>query len=423
MTPPVALPALPARRLFAALLPRRIPFACLALTAVQLAIFLGEERWGGSTFHVTLMRMGAEFGPASLGAEAWRLLTAGYLHLGWQHLVGNAVLLLLCGMYLEGLLGPSRLVLLYTLCLLASTLAGALVLPQLLVVGSSGGVCGMVGALLALTSRPGAPLPPGRRLVCVLAASTVVASIVQGACACPQQMPSNILHLAGGAMGLGLGMSGALLWRLPRPGEAERLSVRVGAFAVAYITLLCMTRALVLGHPWEVRWAQPLVRLRMPGTPVTVAVPTGAARRAEVLEDATGGGASSRVFFGDEMKEPVSVEVTAERLERAMPEARLEEATRELRERLLEEAQGPQEPGSVMWSMPRVYAVDGHPAVYASMMAGNLFWVTRWSMYRDDWLITLEVWSASSGLPESWEPVGMEVVRSVAVEKEGEVAH
>jgi hypothetical protein len=70
-----------------------------------------------------------------------------------------------------------------------------------------------------------------------------------------------------------------------------------------------------------------------------------------------------------------------------------------------------------MWSMPRVSEVDGHPAVYTSMTAGSLFWMMRWSMYRDDWLITLEVWRAYSGLPESWEPVGMEVVRSVRVEK------
>lgn len=417
MTRPLALPAFPARRLFAALRPWRIPFASMALVAVQFLVFLGEERWGGSTFHVTLMRMGAELGPASLGAEAWRLLAAGYLHLGGPHLAGNAALLLLCGLYLEGLLGPSRLVLLYSLCTLASTLAGALLLPEVLVVGSSGGVCGMAGALLALASRPVTPLPPGRRLACMLAATTVVVSIVHGTCACPQQVPSNILHLAGGAVGLVLGMSGALLWRLPAAGRAERLPVRVGAFAVAYVTLLCLIRPLGVEHPWEVRHPQRLVRLRMPGTPVIVAVPTGAANRVEVLEDATGGGASTLVTFGDVMKEPLTVQVTAERLEQAVSEARLDEATRVLRERLDEEARGPQEPEIQMWAMPLVLAVNGHPAVYESMTAGSLFWVTRWSMYRGDWLVTLEVWRASSGFPESWEPVEMEVVRSVRLEE------
>jgi membrane associated rhomboid family serine protease len=390
----------------------------MALTVVQLVVLLGAQQWGGSTFHVTLVRMGAESGPASLGAEAWRLLTAGYLHLGWPHLVGNAVLLLLCGMYLEGLLGPSRLVLLYTLCLLASTLVGALVLPQTLVVGSSGGVCGLVGALLALASRPRAPLPPGHRLVCVVAATLVVASLVHSACACPEQMPSNILHLAGGAMGLVLGMSGVLLWRLPRPWEAEHWFVWDGALAATCVTLFCMGCALVLERPWEVRRAQPLVRLRMPGTPVSIAVPAGAASRTEVLEDATDGGSSSRVFFGDPMRDPISVDITVERLEQAVPEAGLEEATRELSDRLLQEAESLRDGELALGSWPRMAVADGRPVVTSSWMLGSLLQVTRWSMYRDDWLITLDVWSASSGLPESWAPVEMEVVRSVRLEQE-----
>jgi hypothetical protein len=246
-----------------------------------------------------------------------------------------------------------------------------------------------------------------------------VASIVHLTCACEQLAISNVVHLAGGAAGWVLGMSGALFWRLPRPWTAEHPFVLASALAAVFVTLLSMACALGMERPWEVRRAQPLVRLRMPGTPVSIAVPTEAASRPEVVEDATGGGSSARVIFGDVMRDPLTVEVTVEQLEEAVSEEQLKEATRELRERLHQEAEGPQEPGVRMWSMPMMDEVDGRPAVYSSRTLGTLFWAMRWAMYRDDWLVTLEVVRAYSGLPESWEPTQMDVVRSVVVEKEG----
>ncbi|PTL83771.1 rhomboid family intramembrane serine protease [Vitiosangium sp. GDMCC 1.1324] len=407
-------------RLREALLPRRLPFACLALMAANLAVFGLEELWGGSTFFVTLKRMGAASGPSSLGAEAWRLLSAGYLHLGGRHLLLNMASLVLGGMYLEGMLGPSRLLLLYTLSILGSNAALAGLYPNTLMVGASGGIFGLVGAVLVLACHPRTPLPLRRRIAPLVCASAIAGFTVYSACECGQGS-SNTAHLVGAALGMGLALTGVLLWRLPWPGFREWRSVRVSASAAAWVTVACLGFGIGTERPWEVREAeaQPMVRVELPGTAVSLAVPAGAAARAEV-EDVSEDGSFAHVVYGDVLTDPLAMDVTVERLEEAVPEERMEEETEALSDKLYGEALEPTEEGVRMEVMPRVGTVGGRPAVESSRSLGALFWGARWVFYRGRWLITVEVVRLASGLPASWNWRMLEVARSVVVHEEGE---
>ncbi len=122
---------------------------------VSLGAVFALERPGGATDLRNLVELGALVIPAWPGAgQPWRLLTAAWLHLGATHLIMNALGLWVLGRPVETILGPRRMFTVYV----ASALAGNVAAQQLLegpvvLVGASGAVMGLLGALLAITLR------------------------------------------------------------------------------------------------------------------------------------------------------------------------------------------------------------------------------------------------------------------------------
>jgi membrane associated rhomboid family serine protease/Zn-finger nucleic acid-binding protein len=89
------------------------------------------------------------------GEHAWTLLTHGFLHGGWFHLLGNLYFLWIFGDNVEDHLGKRDFSILYLAALVAGGLAYALVnshsrAPML---GASGAVAGLMGAYLVLFPR------------------------------------------------------------------------------------------------------------------------------------------------------------------------------------------------------------------------------------------------------------------------------
>lgn len=105
-----------------------------------------------------LRRCGAMHGPSLDQGELWRLVSASFLHVEGTHLLVNTLSLLALGALCEALFGPARMVGLF----LASGATGA-ALSWLsgnpLSVGASGGLFGMMGALLVFHWRHGSGLP------------------------------------------------------------------------------------------------------------------------------------------------------------------------------------------------------------------------------------------------------------------------
>jgi rhomboid protease GluP len=153
----------------------------LALTIAGM--FALQLLLGGSEDIEALYRLGALYSGDFGAGDSWRLLAAGFLHLGPVHLAMNLLGLLVLGPYLERALGGRRFLALYLLAGLLSSamvllLALALAQPTLLV-GASGSIMGIIGgtgAVLLRGWRRERAAPAGRRLRVV--AIMLVAQVV-----------------------------------------------------------------------------------------------------------------------------------------------------------------------------------------------------------------------------------------------------
>ncbi|WP_345801004.1 rhomboid family intramembrane serine protease [Microbacterium sp. AZCO] len=94
--------------------------------------------------------------PAPL--QPWRLLTVAFVHDGFWHIALNMLALYLIGRSLEPLLGHWRFVVLYFLSALGGSVAVALLAPGVWVVGASGAIFGLFGALLVIGRHIGADI-------------------------------------------------------------------------------------------------------------------------------------------------------------------------------------------------------------------------------------------------------------------------
>jgi membrane associated rhomboid family serine protease len=133
---------------------RRKPIATPAIVALCLLIFGLESMW-----EEPVIELGATNGELIFQGQWWRLFTGMFLHGGAMHVAANMWSLWALGRFLEQLLGTPRFVLLY----LASGVAGAAlsstVRPEVVSVGASGAIFGLLGALAAIAFRRAHGLP------------------------------------------------------------------------------------------------------------------------------------------------------------------------------------------------------------------------------------------------------------------------
>src|SRR3954464_2111960 len=95
----------------------------------------------------TVFARGALFGPSiAIDHEYWRLVTSGFLHAGFIHILFNMYLLWVLGQMLEPALGTVRFLAVYFVSLLAGSLGALILSPDSVTVGASGAVFGLMGA-------------------------------------------------------------------------------------------------------------------------------------------------------------------------------------------------------------------------------------------------------------------------------------
>lgn len=88
-------------------------------------------------------------------AQPWRLLTVALTHGGIWHLALNMLSLYMIGRVLEPLIGSSRFVALYVIATIGGNAAVSLLAPGTWVVGASGAIFGLMGALVVIARRLG----------------------------------------------------------------------------------------------------------------------------------------------------------------------------------------------------------------------------------------------------------------------------
>lgn len=117
---------------------------------IQVIVFILMTLAGGSTNSQVLIEFGARYTPLIKAGEWWRLITPGFVHIGFTHLVVNSVTLYFIGMYIENLFGHWRFLAIYLVSTLMGNLASAVFLPQSISAGASTGIFGLFGAFLML---------------------------------------------------------------------------------------------------------------------------------------------------------------------------------------------------------------------------------------------------------------------------------
>lgn len=132
----------------------RLVYVLLALIGVAFGL---ETVLGGSTRTAVLVSLGAQVNLLVWEGEAWRLLTAMFLHIGVSHLLFNGWALYSLGRDVEAFYGTGRFATVY----FASGLFGGLAFYLLggtqtavtVSAGASGAIFGIIGAELAYWVR------------------------------------------------------------------------------------------------------------------------------------------------------------------------------------------------------------------------------------------------------------------------------
>ena len=214
--------------------------ALVALAYVSLA-FLTDPV--DPTVH-QLMRFGAARGIEVADGEPWRLLSYAFLHGGAMHLLFNLYALIAIGPALERILGSRRFLLVYLVSALAGGAAGTLWhSPLAPLVGGSGALVGMMGALLALQARAGREPTAflrghgGRQLVAMIALNLLIGLLVP--------VVSNSAHVGGLLGGF------VLVWFVLEPARGRRAMQGPVAWAVAALFVGTVALALRPVHRWD----------------------------------------------------------------------------------------------------------------------------------------------------------------------------
>ncbi|WP_242346079.1 rhomboid family intramembrane serine protease [Anaeromyxobacter terrae] len=214
-------------------LPRRSPGvvpATWALAVANAAAFALVLSRGDPSDPALLVRLGALERSRVWAGEAWRLVTAGFLHGGWQHLTMNLGALLLAGPIVERGLGRARFLGLYLGSVVAAS-AASLLGHDAVVAGASGGVFGVVGALLVLELRRAGSV---RRFLAAPHVALVVGALAIGFVG-SRLFPAG-LPVDDFAHGGGLLTGAAAAWLLTRP--APRTTWPWAAFGLALAVAL-----------------------------------------------------------------------------------------------------------------------------------------------------------------------------------------
>ena len=123
------------------------------LIALNVIVFAISTALGADFMQPTAQKMitlGGNFPPLTLGGEPWRLVSAMFLHYGILHIGMNMLCLWQLGRVIETTYGRPAFIAIYWIAGLAGGIATALHSPNVVSVGASGAIFGLMGAFAAV---------------------------------------------------------------------------------------------------------------------------------------------------------------------------------------------------------------------------------------------------------------------------------
>jgi rhomboid protease GluP len=135
---------------------KRLPYLTYLLIAINLIIFGIEIKLGGSTDLNVLEQLGGLVPERVLSGEWWRVINANFLHYGWLHIGTNMLALYVLGRLIELSKGIIFFLTVYFVSGIGSMTTFALLAAQtnnlnVLVIGASAAIMGLVGTILAIS--------------------------------------------------------------------------------------------------------------------------------------------------------------------------------------------------------------------------------------------------------------------------------
>ena len=118
------------------------------LIGINVLVFLATLSSGGQINSLLALD------PATVFEKPWTLVTFGFVHANWMHIIFNMYSLWIFGDALERTLGRNRYIILYFGALLASGLATIFTTTDQ-VVGASGAIFGLMGAYFVIIRAMG----------------------------------------------------------------------------------------------------------------------------------------------------------------------------------------------------------------------------------------------------------------------------
>jgi membrane associated rhomboid family serine protease len=132
--------------------------ATIALIAINVIVFVIELAGGGTGSFSgggTVIDDAGLHGPDVGDGDWWRVVSSGFLHAGFLHLLLNMYVLYVAGSILEPGIGTPRFLGIYFVSLIAGSLGALIVDPNAVTVGASGAIFGLMAAVVVIARGRG----------------------------------------------------------------------------------------------------------------------------------------------------------------------------------------------------------------------------------------------------------------------------
>jgi membrane associated rhomboid family serine protease len=219
-----------------------------SIAAVCVAIFGLQLVWGEGNPVLAAARMGALIPSRVLGGEWWRLFSVMLLHGSLIHLALNMLALLSFGPFLERLIGNARYLLIFVLSGFGGAVLSMMRGTEIIGVGASGGIWGVMVAGAVVVTWPRGLLDAGlAHQLRQRAWTPVVINLVYSL----QPGIDMLAHVGGGLVG------GALVYALTNRAAhheplKEPVPFKIAAAVVGLVLAVSFGIALAQGRPWSI---------------------------------------------------------------------------------------------------------------------------------------------------------------------------